>query len=238
MIINFTNDAFLKLKYFVTLAKGEVSGFGQTNIVGDKVLVKDIIVLEQQVSSSSTVIEEDAVSNFLQNLIERDESPAEWNVWWHSHGIMKAFWSFTDDKTIEGMQMPWVLSVVASKAEEEFGLVCRIDVFEPSRLTFDELPWASSPEDEKILEWCDAEMKEKVKEVRFQFGWKKKSSKGKKASSFQIPFSNQSPSLEPEESEVGPPYTLVKSAVEPLPSLTGTKLRNTIYLPNSTRKKI
>ena len=237
MIINFDNEAFLKLKYFVTLATGEVSGFGRTNIVGNKIFVKDIIVLEQQVSSASTVIEEETISAFLQDLIEREENPAEWNVWWHSHGSMPAFWSVTDDRTIEEMQMPWTLSVVASKGEEEVELVCRIDVFDPSRLTFDEIPWAYSLDSEEILGWCDAELREKVKEVRFRFGWKKKSSKGKKASSFPIPSSNQSPLLEPEESEAGQPYTLVKSAAEPLPSLTETKLRNTIYLPNSTRKR-
>lgn len=246
MKIHFTNEAFLKLKYFVGLATGEVSGFGRTEVTGESIFVKDIIVLEQQVSSGSTIIEENAVNDFLHDLIERDEDPAEWNIWWHSHGNMSAFWSLTDDATIEEMNMPWVLSIVASKGSgvisDEVGeitLLCRVDIFEPSRLTFDKLPWLYSSENDAILEWCDAEMREKVKEVRFQFGWKKKkkSSKGKKASSYPKRSSNQSPSLGPGESDLGPPYTLVKSAAEPLPSLMATKSRNTIYLPNSTRKK-
>ena len=239
MKIHFTNEAFLKIKYFVSLATGEVSGFGRTEVTGESIFVKDIIVLEQRVSSASTIIEEDAVSDFLQDLIEKGENPADWNIWWHSHGNMNAFWSLTDDTTIEEMNMPWVLSIVASKGGDEIDLLCRVDVFEPSRLTFDKLPWLYSSENDAILEWCDAEMKEKVKEVKFRFGWgkKKKSSKDKKASSYPKRSSNQSPSLELEESDLGPPYTLVKSAAEPLPSLTGTKLRGTIYPPNSTRKK-
>lgn len=242
MTIHFNHRAYLKLKYFVELAPGEISGFGKTYLFGESVQVDDIVLLPQTVSAASTTIEEGAVSDFLQDLIQRDENPAHWNLWWHSHGRMGAFWSGTDTQTIGEMEMPWTVSVVASGKGDQgnLDLLCRIDIFEPERLTFDKLPWEFLVDDGSILDFCKAAVEKNVKEVAFKAPWKKgkkkKGSKGKKTLCGRSNSSNQLPLSGREELEAGQDYILPSSDVPKSPSLTETRSKNTTYLPNSSLK--
>jgi len=96
-----TKEAYLKLKYYIGLVDTEISGMGKSHIDKDgDIILSDVIIFHQEVSGSSTDLDEASMAKFLSELMKKGEKTEEWNVWWHSHADMDVFWSSTDDDTI------------------------------------------------------------------------------------------------------------------------------------------
>jgi hypothetical protein len=122
-------EASKKLKNFVDLTPGEISGLGKSHKTEDgNIFVDDIILLKQTCSGATTDLDDDAMALAGFKMMEDGESLEEWNVWWHSHANMNVFWSTTDDNTIQshiGIQTHLV-SIVTNKKEE---FKARLDIF-------------------------------------------------------------------------------------------------------------
>lgn len=124
-----TPKAYLQLKYYTNLVSSEISGMAKSKIDKDEnIIVQDVIIFKQEVSSATTDIDDQAQAKFLAELMKKDEKLEDWNIWWHSHADMDVFWSGTDDKTIEGHSglQSYLISLVTNKAGE---YKARLDVF-------------------------------------------------------------------------------------------------------------
>ncbi len=74
----------------------EFTLFGKTRYENGAIHLIDIRVPEQVSSGADTEISPDALEKFMEELINDDENPKDWNMWIHSHNTMGAFWSGTD----------------------------------------------------------------------------------------------------------------------------------------------
>ena len=101
MKIILTKKAQLKLKYFVELAEGEISGVGKSRFEGENIIMEDVIIFKQECSSARTILDDEAQAKFMYEMIKADEVVEDWNIWWHSHASMAVFWSATDDATVK-----------------------------------------------------------------------------------------------------------------------------------------
>lgn len=167
--IYFTLEAMAKLKACVDLADGEVSGLGKVEQLGKDFLVSEVVLIEQESSWGSTVLDDEALAGFLKELISKGDDPSLWRLWWHSHGWNKPFYSKEDEKTCKRFDNEWMLSIVTSKRGECIG---RIDVYRPIHLC-QELPvrvYLHLPEEE--LAKLKKELREKVrKPARRWWDW-------------------------------------------------------------------
>lgn len=169
MKIILTKKAELKLKYFVDLTPGEISGLGKTRIKDEEIIVEDIIIFEQTCTSASTIIEDGAQAKFLFELMKKEEDPSNWNLWWHSHASMGVFWSTTDDATIKDhREQTHIISLVTNKKGE---FKARLDIFPKdespfSKFLFHTVDLEVQREDlwdEKLYAHCMKEIEKKIK---------------------------------------------------------------------------
>lgn len=102
MKIMLSPEVYSEVMYLVNKCDKEISGLGKVKIVGDKVYVVKQYLLEQEVTGTTTDIDENAVSKLLYEAY-KDGGLAEGELlwWWHSHVDMGVFWSGTDHATIK-----------------------------------------------------------------------------------------------------------------------------------------
>jgi hypothetical protein len=82
--------------------RDEFSLFGKTSITEDgNHILEDLCVPKQTNSSCATDVEADDFMDLAQELHEKGEDLANWNLWIHSHNTMRAFWSTTDTDQME-----------------------------------------------------------------------------------------------------------------------------------------
>lgn len=156
--------ALHRLKLYIDLCPFEVGGLGTVEASGEDLLVTDCFLIGQRASDSDTELDPQAVAEHLLRTIQEGKDPAALRLWWHSHAEADITWSPTDERTIEGLGIEQLVSIVGNK-RHEFG--CRLDQFSPTRLTFDRLPLIPAPEgspaDERALRrQVMAELREKV----------------------------------------------------------------------------
>jgi len=150
-----------KLDLYIGCCDEEISGLGKVEKVNGKFFIKDIILLPQEVTSSSTDLDEKALDEFTLEMIEKGESLLNYKLWWHSHVNMSTFWSGTDTGTIEKFRNGWFLSIVGNKSGS---YKTRLDLFDPFRYHFDDLDLSVIvPPIPEMKEMIEAEIKEKVK---------------------------------------------------------------------------
>ena len=131
MKIILTKKAQLKLKYFVELAEGEISGVGKSRFEGENIIMEDVIIFKQECSSARTILDDEAQAKFMYEMIKADEVVEDWNIWWHSHASMAVFWSATDDATVKAHSgQDYLISLVTNKAGE---FKARVDSFAITR---------------------------------------------------------------------------------------------------------
>ncbi len=123
-------EALERIWHWTDLAKGEFSCLGQ--VTGD-MLVHDVQLFEQTCTQASTDIDQQALAKFLC----QHPNPEKVRAWIHSHGNLNVFWSQQDDACIDGLHSEtFLLSLVVNKRRE---MKCRLDVWQPVRLTLDDL---------------------------------------------------------------------------------------------------
>jgi hypothetical protein len=158
---------YCQIKDFVELCDLEISGIGKISKYKDGFMIEKIKLLEQVVSSASTVLDARGLGKLYSEIIQEEGSLAGWKLWWHSHAAMPTFWSQTDNDTIKDFdnETPnnnwWLSAVFNHKMEWK----ARLDVFNPNHLT-------SNIDDLRIVqiysrdirEDCRLQIEQKVKE--------------------------------------------------------------------------
>lgn len=131
-----TPEAKQRLDMYISLCNEEISGLGRVSRFGNDFLIEEVLLFSQEVTAGSTDLEEEDVSNFLLESVQAGLDPANLKLWWHSHVNGGCFWSGTDEGTAGRFANGWMISVVGNKRGE---YKVRIDLYEPVRITVDEL---------------------------------------------------------------------------------------------------
>jgi hypothetical protein len=152
-----------KLDAYIQGCRFEISGFGEAVVVPGGVLITDILLMEQEVSSASTAITPAALAAYIFDAIEQGKDPSKLKVWWHSHPWGGLFWSGTDTASIDAFNNGWMISIVGC---HKGNYKSRLDLYTPFRMTVDDLPLTIHLEepDEAFHAAIQAEIVEKVRE--------------------------------------------------------------------------
>lgn len=152
-----------KIQFIVDNCDKEVSGLG--TVVFDKAKnayrVTEIILLDQEVGSAHTDIDDEAVA---QAMYDMRDCEGELAFWWHSHVNMSTFWSGTDHETMEAIGKNGLcVAVVFNKKEEMRGaIVMAPEGFPASKLDDVKIEVEHTYDFDTVA--LLAEMKEKVRE--------------------------------------------------------------------------
>ena len=157
-------QALQRLKLYIDLCPFEVSGLGTVEPSREDLLVTNLFLIRQRASDSDTELDPQAVAEYLLQTVREGKDPAALRVWWHSHAEADVTWSDTDERTIAGLQIEQLVSIVGNKRHQ---FRCRLDHFSPRRVTADGLPLLPGPDgrpsDEGTLrQQVLAELREKV----------------------------------------------------------------------------
>lgn len=163
-------EVHAEIMYHVHKSDVEVSGLGRVERTSTGALVvTKVYLLEQENSSATTDITEDAISKLMY---ETREDKGDLNFWWHSHVNMDTFWSGTDMSTIEQFgKNGYLLSTVFNKKGSH-----RTSYYQGNASDFlpsffiDEIPTSFEylPTTNQVETW-EAEHKAKCKEKVFKF---------------------------------------------------------------------
>lgn len=174
MKILLSTQAYLKLKYYSLQCNTEISGLGLIHINNKNIIVDDIYLINQQASYASTELDKKSVALFLQEQHKKGIDTSLIKLWWHSHVKMDVFWSITDDSAIEclGDTSNLIVSIVINHQLDMLG---RIDVFNPIRITLDDVPVKLNIVDNNLKKQIKKEIKQKVNNQIFnrKWNWKK-----------------------------------------------------------------
>ena len=145
----------------------EISYLGKVERKDDILTVVDFVLLKQQVSYASTILDKEELGKFYESLMDKGENPSDWKVWIHSHAAMVAVFSTTDEDTIKSfdLEVPtdnWFLSIVMNHAGD---LNARIDVFYPLHVTLEKLEWDISFDDPILMQAIKLEIAQKVSKL-------------------------------------------------------------------------
>lgn len=155
-----------KIQFIVDNCPLEVSGLG--TVVFDKAenayRVTDVMLLDQEVGSAHTDIDDEAVA---QACYDMREAEGELAFWWHSHVNMSTFWSSTDHSTMEAIGKNGLcVAVVFNKKEEMRGAIVMTPEGYPS-YKIDEVDIEVEYEYDFNTEDLLAEMKSKIREKKW-----------------------------------------------------------------------
>ncbi len=168
VIVRLNYNAYSKLRGYINNVENEVGGLGSVFIKGQSLIVKDIFLIEQEVSGASTNLSADGLAKFYQERLKanKKDDMGSYKLWWHSHYNFNTFWSKTDDDTIDGFDQEtkednWFLSIVGNQEGE---LLTRLDVFRPFRFTYNDVPMFNDILDPKVEVDLLSEIEKKVKD--------------------------------------------------------------------------
>ena len=149
-------DSMERINHWTDIAAGEWSCLGS---VSDDILVGDVRLMDQVCSAASTELSQEALATFLVT----HPQPELVRAWIHSHGRLGVFWSQQDEACIEGLANDtYLVSIVVNKKRE---FKVRIDVWQPFRLTFDDLPLEIRLPDQNLRGECERLFNAHVVEV-------------------------------------------------------------------------
>lgn len=101
--LRFTPYAWAKLQFLRKLATTELCGFGLASDPQQPLLITDFHLLPQTCTSVSAEIEEDAIANHFDRMVDAGYQPFQFfRVWLHTHPNMGASPSGTDIDTFYG----------------------------------------------------------------------------------------------------------------------------------------
>ena len=172
----FSLSSYLKFQAYIDQKDTEISGLGKTSINKENksIYISDLITLPQTATGVNTVFN---VGDFLEDTITKGLEPSDYKLWWHSHVNMPVFWSGTDLATMEDFDTEfkennWILSIVGNKRKE---ILCRLDLFEPFRITFDKLPWEidfNCEMNNEISKLVEEEIKKNfIEDIKLNIDW-------------------------------------------------------------------
>lgn len=168
----FPLNLYQKMFLYAANITKEISGLGMVERVDGDLRITDIFILEQEVTSGNTTLNNKDLAKKTIDIINAGGDPSKMKLWWHSHTNGGMFWSTTDDRCCEAYDNDqWLLSIVINCKKE---LRCRLDVYNPIRITLDYMPVVvEEPVSNlsELEEQCKTEMKEKVKEPATSFSY-------------------------------------------------------------------
>jgi proteasome lid subunit RPN8/RPN11 len=150
-----------KLDLYLALCKYEISGIGEVAQIGTNFLIEDLFLFKQEVHSTGTKISQDDIAKFITESVRRGGDPSKLKLWFHSHVNLDAYWSGTDDATIETFGSDYLISIVGNKKGE---YRTRIDIYKPIRLAADNLNLKIHTKDcqDELVKEIEDEIEEKV----------------------------------------------------------------------------
>lgn len=162
-------EVWVKLMTYTKLIDEEINGLGIVEREGSKFIIKDLVLLEQKVSSAQCDIKPDAMVSLMQEMIEagRGEDIPKLRLWWHSHNSMGAFWSSTDDSTGKNFAgSEFLVSIVTNHKGEMRG---KVNLYSPIDLTIDNvgITVLKPMPDPEIIEKCKEDIRQHVKKEYF-----------------------------------------------------------------------
>lgn len=123
-----------KIKAYIAVVPEEVSGIGDVVVRGDRLVVTDVFLLEQESSVAHTTLFRQALNAFATERLMTNGDAATLKLWWHSHGALPVYWSTTDEAAIASMaHSGWWLSIVGNHATE---YLARLDLFPSEHFPF------------------------------------------------------------------------------------------------------
>ncbi|MBI2633594.1 MAG: hypothetical protein HYW78_04410 [Parcubacteria group bacterium] len=165
--------AALKLRYYIKACENEISGLGKVlHLGGMKFLIQDIFILEQEGGSAHTVMNGDAVTQFIEAYIAREgNNPKDLKLWWHSHANMSTFFSSTDTSTmndlVENNNSDYMIGIVGNRKDD---IQCRIEFRKPFHFTVENIPLdLYYSDDDTLKKEIEEEVKIKVKNRWYDF---------------------------------------------------------------------
>jgi|WetSurSiteA1Bulk_404760.scaffolds.fasta_scaffold04477_3 hypothetical protein len=121
--IHFNAKAYAKMVYYCQSAHSEVSGFckmqeikNEQGII-ERIEVLDTLLLKQSGGQASTSLDEECMSKLLYELARKDENPANWKLWWHTHYNFNVYWSGIDDGNITRLLTDENIKAVSKDAD-------------------------------------------------------------------------------------------------------------------------
>lgn len=155
-----------KLDLYVEIASGEISGLGKVEKIEECLVITDILLFEQQASSSYTNIDPKPVLKLLRDIADQNGDPSVLKLWWHSHANMDTFWSGTDNTTMAGLaQDGWMLSLELNKKGNY--KLCFL-LYSPIKTAVDDLILkVYHPPDDKLRKAIEEEIKAKVRPMGY-----------------------------------------------------------------------
>ncbi len=159
-----TKDAFEQLFGWAYSTSCEISCLGSVHREGNRFFIDKFYLLKQAGSFGSTIINDDAIAELMEQLIKEGKGDKVQSVkcWGHSHPNIDVFWSTTDDSTCRLLVNDYLISIVVSN---NFAIRCRIDITTPVPVTFDNIPvFYQIPENKLPMEKYAAEVRSAVSE--------------------------------------------------------------------------
>ncbi len=150
-------DAMERIWHWTDLATGEFSCLGT---VSDDIIVGSVQLFDQICTSASTELDQDALAKFLVT----HPQPERVRAWIHSHGRLGVFWSQQDEACIDGLaNEACLISIVVNKKRE---FKARVDIWQPLRLTLDDLPLEIRLPDQNLRGECEKAFNAHVVEMQ------------------------------------------------------------------------
>ena len=99
--------------------KSEIAGMLLLVNTDDGLLLKDPVILKQEVTAGNCWLNKDALAEYYSKMAVKHGPSNIKFVWWHSHHTMGAFWSGTDQEAMkEYAGGDWSISLVVNLKEE------------------------------------------------------------------------------------------------------------------------
>ncbi|MCK4346044.1 MAG: hypothetical protein KAX05_12230, partial [Bacteroidales bacterium] len=164
-----TKDAFEQLFGWAYSVSCEISCLGSVHREGNRFFIEKFYLLKQAGSFGGTVIDQDAIAEFMEQLITESKGNEAQRIkcWAHSHPNMDVFWSMTDETTCRQLVNDYLISIVVSN---NFVIRCRIDITTPVPVTFDNVPvFYHIPKDKLLMEQYAEQVRSTVSESALSF---------------------------------------------------------------------
>ncbi len=162
-------QAWEQMAHWIEMAGGlEVSGLGLVDEERDKdgrlvgYCVTEVFLPKQSNGPTSTELDSDAVAQLMLELERRKDGTGDrLRFWWHYHpGNIGLVWSQTDDECVDDLHNGgWFL---ASVFNPDLRCRTRLDLYEPVRLTIDDIRTRIRYGDRDLREHCEQLYRERV----------------------------------------------------------------------------
>ncbi len=162
-------EVWFKMMTYTKLLDDEINGIGIVEREGGKFIVKDLFLLEQEVSGAQCDIKPDSMVNLMQEMVEADKGDdiPKLRFWWHSHNTMGVHWSSTDDATGKNFAgSEFLVSIVTNHRGEMRG---KVNLYAPVDLAIDNVNITVQKPlpDANIVEQCKEDIRTHVKKEVF-----------------------------------------------------------------------